>query len=171
VFRKALIPIVIGLALIGCTPMQIATLQSLKGPIADNDQATLLALPDAPIRDGEQIINLDGSLTIAPSRETVFWNAVALSSWATRPDLHDWLFCVVRRESNLDPEVYNPRGSDNSYGYMQINMKGSLGPARMAAFGLSSYEDLFDPETNLEAGFKLFESAGTQPWASTRRGC
>jgi hypothetical protein len=171
VFRKVMVAVVLVLIGAGCTPMQIATLQSLKGPIAPTDQATLLALPDAPIRDGEQVINLDGSLMVAPSREAVFWSAVAQTSWATRPDLHRWLHCVVNRESRLDPDVYNPRGADKSYGYMQINMRGSLGPARMAAFGLSSYSDLFNPVTNLEAGFELFQAAGTQPWASTRHGC
>lgn len=170
-FRKVLVAVVAVVGFSACTPMQLVTIQSLKGPISEADQATLLSLPDAPIQDGDQLINLDGSLTVAPSRETVFWSAVAQSSWASRPDLHRWLHCVVRRESNLDPGVHNPRGADNSYGYMQINMRGSLGPARVQAFGLSSYADLYDPVTNLNAGFKLFEAAGTSPWESTRHGC
>ena len=32
-------------------------------------------------------------------------------------------------------------------------------------------EELFYPETNLEAAFILFERAGTAPWAATRSRC
>jgi len=174
VFRKALV-IALVVAGVGCTPAQIATLQQLKGPIAEADQATIEALPDHPILDGTTVINLDGTLTVAADDQLAprdrFLLAVSRTSWATRPDLHGWLSCVVRRESNFIPPAHNQRGADNSYGYMQINMRGSLGPARMAAHGLSSYEDLFDPETNLEAGYQLFAAAGTTPWSATRRGC
>jgi hypothetical protein len=164
-------------AIAGCTPEQIVTLQQLRGPIAEADQATLVAMPDAPIRVDNQILQLDGTLTPVPedmltARER-FDLAVSRTSWATRPDMHRWLWCVIGRETGQTyfPRAFNGRGNDLSYGWMQINMRGSLGPARMASFGLSSYEDLFIPEVNLEAGFALFEAAGTAPWASTRRGC
>jgi hypothetical protein len=43
---------------------------------------------------------------------------------------------------------------------MQINMIGSLGPARLAQFGLSSNDQLLDPQTNMNAAFRMYSSSG-----------
>lgn len=174
-FRRVLIAVAAVVVIAGCTPAQIVTLQQLRGPISEADQATIEAMPDAPILIDHQVIELDGTITTLPDDQIFgrdrFDLAISRTSWAARPDLHRWLRCVAARESQFNPRAYNGDGNDRSYGYMQINMKGSLGPARMASMGLSSYEDLWHPETNLEAAYKLFEAAGTGPWASTRRGC
>jgi hypothetical protein len=178
VFRRHLFAIVGTVMLLSsCTLAQIAQLQQMRGPITEADQATLVAMPDAPIRVGTQVIELDGSVVDTPEELLTaserFDLAYSRTSWATRPELREKLWCIAGRETGgtYFPRAHNGRGADNSYGWLQINMKGSLGPSRMAAFGLSSYEDLFDPEVNLEAGWALFQAAGWSPWASTHRPC
>lgn len=174
-FRRAVLAVAGVAILSSCTFAQIATLEQLRGPIAEHDKPTIEAFPDVPILVGNGVIELDGTITTLPDDQIFgrerFDLAISRTSWAARPDMHRWLRCVAARESNFNPRAYNGDGNDRSYGYMQINMKGSLGAARMASMGLSSYEDLWDPETNLEAAYILFEAAGTGPWASTRRGC
>lgn len=174
-FRRIILALAGVSALGACTPAQIATLGGLGHTITPEAAVTLEALPDAPAVVGDSLLNVDGTLTEIPvellSPVERFQLAVSRSPWASRPDLHSWLACVVRRESNFNPRAHNPRGVDNSYGYMQINMRGSLGPARLAAHGLASNEDLFDPETNLRVGWELFQAAGTSPWKATRGGC
>lgn len=68
---------------------------------------------------------------------------------------------IVNRESGGNANAFNGNGStgDLSYGLTQINMRGSLGPARRHQFGISKNEDLFNPVTNLRAAHIL--SGGT----------
>lgn len=176
-FRRVVIAIAAVAVIAGCTPAQIATLAQLKGPISEADTATLVAMEDAPIRVGMQVIELDGSIVDTPeellSASERFNLAYSRTSWASRPELREKLWCIAGRETGgtYFPRAHNGRGADNSFGWLQINMKGNLGPSRMQAFGLSSYEDLFIPEVNLEAGWKLYQAAGWQPWASTQHPC
>jgi soluble lytic murein transglycosylase-like protein len=69
---------------------------------------------------------------------------------------------ISKRESSWRPDAFNGNGStgDLSYGLMQINMKGALGPARLAQLGLSSNEQLLDPTTNMNAAFKIYSDSG-----------
>lgn len=72
------------------------------------------------------------------------------------------------RESRWKPGAYNPNRAtkDDSYGLMQINMLGDLGPARLEQFGISKYEDLYDPQTNMNAAYVLYQRSGNtlHPW-------
>jgi hypothetical protein len=52
----------------------------------------------------------------------------------------------------------NSKTGDNSHGLFQINMIGSLGPARLEQYKLSSYEDLFDPMTNATIAFQMSDA-------------
>jgi hypothetical protein len=78
---------------------------------------------------------------------------------------HAW--AVAMKESTGRPNAHNdnPSTGDNSYGLFQINMRGSLGPDRLQKYGLSSYEDLFDPYTNATVAYQMSKS-GTNwgPW-------
>jgi len=69
---------------------------------------------------------------------------------------------ISKRESNWKPSAYNGNAGtgDASYGLMQINMLGGLGPARLEQFGLSSYDQLLDPQTNMNAAFTLYTRSG-----------
>jgi len=160
-------------AVAGCTPAQLTAWQTHTGvTLTAEQQAPLLDLPDAPYVMGHQTIQVDGTITDTPedmlSARERFELAVSRTSWATRPDLHRRLWCIIGIETGRTyfQRAFNGRGNDLSYGWLQINMKGSLGPARMAQFGLSSYEDLFIPEVNLAAGWELFQAARWQPWSN-----
>lgn len=78
---------------------------------------------------------------------------------------------IAIAESGGNPRAHNPTPPDNSYGLWQINMLGSLGPARRRQFGISKNEDLFDPATNARAAY-LVSSGGTnwRPWTTYTSG-
>lgn len=67
------------------------------------------------------------------------------------------LLAISKRESGWNPSAFNGNTGtgDQSYGLMQINMLGSLGPSRRSQYGISTNEQLFDPTTNLRAAFQL----------------
>lgn len=78
---------------------------------------------------------------------------------------------IALGESGGNPRAYNPHGLDKSYGYWQINMHGSLGPARRRQFGLSSNDQLFDPMTNARAMFAISSGGRNwRPWTVYTRG-
>jgi hypothetical protein len=62
---------------------------------------------------------------------------------------------IALAESGGRPDAHNPKPPDDSYGLWQINMLGSLGPARRRQFGLSSNAALFDPLTNAKAAVAI----------------
>lgn len=67
------------------------------------------------------------------------------------------MYGIVMAESggNIHAHNTNAGTGDNSYGLAQINMLGSMGPARLAQYGLKSNDDLFDPLTNLKVAYKM----------------
>jgi hypothetical protein len=69
---------------------------------------------------------------------------------------------IAKRESGYDPGALNPDRStgDDSYGLMQINMLGDMGPARRAMFGITNNAQLYDPMTNLKAAFTMYQGHG-----------
>lgn len=79
---------------------------------------------------------------------------------------------IAGAESRYDPKALNPNVStgDESYGLMQINMLGAMGPERLKEFGLKSKEQLYDPLTNLKAAKKIYESQGPGAWSVYRSG-
>lgn len=62
---------------------------------------------------------------------------------------------IALAESGGRPDAHNPKPPDDSYGLWQINMLGSLGPARRRQFGLSSNDQLYDPLTNAKAAVAI----------------
>lgn len=80
---------------------------------------------------------------------------------------------ISMAESGGDPKAFNgnARTGDKSYGLFQINMLGSLGPARMREFGLSSESQLFDPMTNIKAMLKVSNNCRNwSPWSVYKSG-
>ncbi len=75
-------------------------------------------------------------------------------------------WAVVMKESTGRPMAHNQnsRTGDNSYGLFQINMIGSIGPARLQQYGLSNNEELFDPLTNARIAYILSE--GGKNWSA-----
>lgn len=76
---------------------------------------------------------------------------------------------IAMAESAGNPMSHNGNAGtgDNSYGLWQINMIGSLGPARRAQYGLPSNEALFDPVTNARVAVAM-SGNGTNwsPWTT-----
>jgi hypothetical protein len=62
---------------------------------------------------------------------------------------------IAHRESRFNPKSFADDDDDLSYGLMQINMKGSMGPARRGYYNLKKNEELFNPATNARVAWKL----------------
>lgn len=77
---------------------------------------------------------------------------------------------IAMAESRGRPKAFNPTGLDKSYGLFQVNMYGSLGPARMKEFGLKSEKELFDPQTNVRAAKSILSSQGLGAWSVYKSG-
>lgn len=79
---------------------------------------------------------------------------------------------IALAESGGDTEAHNTTPPDDSYGLWQINMYGSLGPARRKQFGLSNNNQLFNPAINADAAYQVFLDAGRQfgPWSVFKSG-
>lgn len=80
---------------------------------------------------------------------------------------------IALAESGGNPTSHNGNAStgDNSYGLMQINMLGSMGPARRAKFGLSNNTDLFDPLTNMKVAVAMSNNGKNfTPWSTFTNG-
>lgn len=77
---------------------------------------------------------------------------------------------VALAESGGNPQSHNITPPDNSYGLWQINMYGTLGPARRATYGLASNDALFDPATNARVAHGVFKASGWKAWTTYTRG-
>lgn len=77
---------------------------------------------------------------------------------------------IALAESGGDPRSHNSTPPDNSYGLWQINMLGSMGPARRKDFGITSNEQLFDPRTNARAAYIIYKRSGWTAWTTYTRG-
>lgn len=78
---------------------------------------------------------------------------------------------IALAESGGNPNAHNGKAPDNSYGLWQINMIGSLGPARRKQFGLSSNNALFDPQVNARAAYAIAGGGKTfRPWTTYTSG-
>lgn len=73
---------------------------------------------------------------------------------------------TAMKESTGRPFAHNRNSNtgDNSYGLFQINMIGSLGPARREQYKLKSNSDLFDPLTNAKIAYHM--SNGGKNWSA-----
>lgn len=79
------------------------------------------------------------------------------------------MVAISMRESTGDPAAFNGNAAtgDKSYGLTQINMIGAMGPERREAFGLTSNEQLFDPQTNARVAFELSNNGtNLSPWGA-----
>lgn len=78
---------------------------------------------------------------------------------------------VAKAESNWRPTAHNATPPDDSYGLFQINMLGSMGPARRMQYHLASNEALYDPATNARVAFSMSGGgANWGPWTTYTRG-
>lgn len=78
---------------------------------------------------------------------------------------------IAMAESGGNPNAHNAVPPDNSYGLWQINMIGSMGPARRKEYGITSNEALYNPAINAKAAAKI-SKGGTSltPWSTYTSG-
>lgn len=77
---------------------------------------------------------------------------------------------IAMAESGGNPRAHNPVPPDDSYGLWQINMLGSMGPARRKQYGISSNAELFDPAVNARAAAKILAGQGPSAWSTYTNG-
>lgn len=77
---------------------------------------------------------------------------------------------VAMAESGGDTNAHNAKPPDDSYGLWQINMLGSLGPARRKQFGITKNEQLYDPSTNAKAAYMVWKGSGWNAWTTYTSG-
>jgi hypothetical protein len=82
------------------------------------------------------------------------------------------MYAVTMAESGGNPYAHNPNAGsgDNSYGLLQVNMLGGMGPERRQWFGLNSDDQLFDPDTNFAAAKKIYDAQGLGAWGAYTNG-
>lgn len=79
---------------------------------------------------------------------------------------------IAYAESSGDPSKHNdnPKTGDESYGLWQINMIGKMGPTRRKLFGIASNAELFDPQKNANAAYKIYKLQGLDAWSTYKSG-
>lgn len=82
----------------------------------------------------------------------------------------DIAVAVAKSESGWNPKAHNAKPPDDSYGLWQINMLGSMGPARRKQFGISSNSQLLDPATNARAAHMVWAGSGWKAWTTYTSG-
>ena len=87
-------------------------------------------------------------------------------------DVIPTMTAVTMAESGGNPYAHNPNAGtgDNSYGLLQINMLGGMGPERRRSLGLSSDDQLFDPDTNFKAAKQIYDQQGIGAWGAYTNG-
>lgn len=76
------------------------------------------------------------------------------------PEMARRMVAIAKRESEFVPDVIGTiAAGERSYGLWQINMGGSLGPARRAQFGISDDAALLDPRINAMAAYKTWNGS------------
>lgn len=78
---------------------------------------------------------------------------------------------IAMVESGGDPNAHNAKPPDDSYGLWQINMLGSMGPARRKQLGISDNSQLYDPQINAKAMVLISSNGGNfHPWSTYTSG-
>jgi hypothetical protein len=77
-------------------------------------------------------------------------------------DALKYAWAIVVKESTKRPMALNK--PTNCYGLFQINMTGSMGPARREKYGLKYNEDLYNPLINAQIAYHM--SNGGKNWSA-----
>ena len=110
------------------------------------------------------------------SKKPTYFSNPELASFARKAgfpeELIPTMVGISKAESGGNPLAFNPNAStgDLSYGLMQINMLGGMGPERRKEFGIKSNEELYDPLKNFQAAKKIYDQQGLGAWSVYRSG-
>jgi len=130
----------------------------------------------AETQDVDQaVVKTDGSVKFMESIKPVYTKKTYLSGTNLKSILYSVGFRgqdlkeawgTAMKESTGRPMAHNRNSNtgDNSYGLFQINMIGSLGPARLKQFGLKDNKDLFNPYVNAKIAYEM--SNGGKNWSA-----
>lgn len=117
-------------------------------------------------RGGEQ-----GSGASKTTLKDVSKNAVDVNDLARMLDRRKFkqediwkMLAISWRESRWDPRLHYVGPHDDSYGLFQINMKGDLGPARAKQYGITNYEELYDPKVSVKAARLIYGGGNLSHW-------
>lgn len=77
---------------------------------------------------------------------------------------------VAIGESGGKTDQVTRDADDESYGIWQINMRGTLGPARRREYGLPSNDALLDPKTNARVAHAIWAKDGWRAWGAYTNG-
>ena len=114
-----------------------------------------------------------GATPSLPSAGQLSWAQVAQAAYAAgfRGSELQTVVALTGVESGRNPRAHNAVPPDNSYGLWQINMIGNLGPSRKKSLGLSTYEQLYDPNVNARAAWDISgHGSSFRPWTSYTSG-
>jgi hypothetical protein len=109
-------------------------------------------------------------------KKPIYFSNPELASFARKAgfpeELIPTMVGISKAESGGNPLAFNPNAStgDLSYGLMQINMLGGMGPERRKEFGIKANEELYDPLKNFQAAKKIYDQQGLGAWSVYRSG-
>jgi hypothetical protein len=169
--KKFLVPGIIGIIILGSLNFSSAKTEPLVIEQKPENREVSKVLPfdlqPASISEPKKLLITDESTILTPEE---IKNLLLISGFEGKG--LRIAFGIVMKESTGRPYAHNQNSNtgDNSYGLFQINMIGSLGPARREQFGLASNEDLFNPLTNAAIAYSMSEG-GTNwgPWGGVSR--
>jgi hypothetical protein len=129
----------------------------------------------APVVNTVVTVKPDKTLELLKPNKIVYTKKTMLKPHELKDILHEVGFrgeglkkawATAMKESTGRPMAHNRNSNtgDNSYGLFQINMIGSLGPARLKQFNLKNNKELFDPYTNAKIAFHM--SNGGKNWSA-----
>jgi hypothetical protein len=172
--KKIAIPGIIGIVVLSSlnfssnkTEPSVIEDQVAKPEVSEVITLTDFNLQPASISHPIQIPVLDQSTIFTPEEIKNVLELAGFEGRALRT-----AFGIVLKESTGRPYAHNQNSTtgDNSYGLFQINMIGSLGPARRSEFGLENNEELFSPLKNAQIAY-IISDGGTNwgPWGGVSR--
>jgi hypothetical protein len=133
-----------------------------------------IELPGSSGPSGSSDSGSSGSTSYTPPKPGKIYNQQELEALAVQGGFSQKDAPLVAKiamgESSGNPTAFNGKGADQSYGIMQINMLGDMGPERRSQFGLTSNEELYDPLTNMKAAHKIYQQQGWGAWGAYTNG-
>lgn len=122
------------------------------------------AIPSLPELGGSEATTAPLTTYQHPNPDVERWHSAAIhAGWSEA----QWpvLACVIQGESHGNPDAYNGRRRDRSFGLTQLNMKSGSTRTLFFSWGLNVIADLWDGPTNLIFAKKLYDYAASASWA------
>jgi hypothetical protein len=169
--KKFVVPGIIGIVILSSLNFsgKKAEPEAIQQKLLNTEVSTILPfnLQPASISQPIQIPILDESTIFTPEEIKNVLELAGFEGKSLRT-----AFGIVLKESTGRPYAHNQNSAtgDNSYGLFQINMIGSLGPARRSEFGLANNEELFSPIKNAQIAYIISDGGSDWgPWGGVSR--